>query len=73
MDFEREMQTALRVIFQNIQALEDNKFERIAIKTGNLSTSGGERKRRRLPNLSLTALRTSSKSAGNCGSGMYST
>lgn len=72
MDFEREMQKALRVIFQNIQALEDKKVERIAVKTGNLSASGGKRKQRKLPSLTLTDLRTS-KSAGNCGSGMYST
>jgi len=63
MDFEREMQKALRVIFQNIQALDDKKFERTAVKTGNLSASGGKRKQRKLPILSLTALRTSSKSA----------
>lgn len=73
MDFEREMQKTLRVIFQNIQALEDKKVERIAVKTWNLSASGGKRKQRKLPSLTLTDLRTSSKSAGNCGSGMYST
>ena len=68
MDFEREMQKALSVIFQNIQALEDKKVE-IPAKFKN--DREGQRK---LTSLSLSDLRSSSNNyTVSCGSGMNST
>lgn len=69
MDFEREMQKALRVIFQNIQILEERRVQQIPAKFGDLPTSRGKRKEYRRTSLSLTDLRT----VGNGGRGMYST
>ena len=68
MDFEREMQKALRVIFQNIQILEEKRVEQIPAKFRNLPTSRGKRKQCRLTSTGLTDLQT----VGNDGSGMHS-
>ncbi len=73
MDFEREMQKALSVIFQNIQALEDKRVE-IPTKFKNDRVTRGKQGQRKLTSLSLSDLRASSnKSAVSGGSGMNST
>ena len=73
MDFEREMQKALSVIFQNIQALEDKKVE-IPAKFKNDRVTRDKEGQRKLTSLSLSNLRSSSNNyAVGCGSGMNST
>lgn len=73
MDFEKEMQKSLRVIFQNIQAIKETRVEQKLPKFRNAAASRGKLKQCKLTSLSLTDLRNSSKSASNSGSGMSST
>ena len=72
MDFEKEMQKSLRVIFQNIQAIKEKRVEQNPAKFRNPAASRGKRNQCKLTLLSLTDLRNSSKSASNSGSGMSS-
>jgi len=73
MDFEKEMQKSLRVIFQNIQVIKEKRVEQNLPKFRNPAASRGKRKQCKLTSLSLTDLRNASESAGNSGSGMSST
>lgn len=58
MDFEREMQKALKVIFQNIEALEDNTKVRIPTKL-NYAAARGKPWQNKLISLSLSDLGSS--------------
>ncbi len=60
MDFEKEMQKALKVIFQNIQALEENRVQ--------LPVSRGKPRRQRAQKRRLSDLQISSESDVSCGS-----
>ena len=67
MDFEKEMQKALKIIFQNIQALEDNRVQ-LPNKFRNDLLSGCNRRQRVQRRRSSTETQTSSESDASCGS-----
>lgn len=69
MDFEKEMQKALKIIFQNIQALEDNRAQ-LPNKCRNDLVSGCNRRQRVQKRRSSTnsKTQTSSESDASCGS-----
>ena len=67
MDFEKEMQKALKVIFQNIQALEDNRVQPPNKIRSDLLSGCNRRQRVQRRRLS-TETQTSSDSDGSFGS-----
>lgn len=72
MDFEKEMQKALKVISKNIQALDDNRVE-LSAKL-NDSVRRGKRRQRKVSSMSLDSLpsRTSSNCSDVSSLGMHS-
>ena len=67
MDFEKEMQKSLKVIFQNIQALEDNRAQ-LPNKFRSDLLSGCNRRQRVQRRRLSTETQTSSESDASCGS-----
>lgn len=67
MDFEKEMQKALKEIFQNIQALEDNRAQ-LHNKFRSDLLSGCNRRQRVQRRRLSTETQTSSESDVSCGS-----
>lgn len=67
MDFEKEMQKALKEIFQNIQAMEDNRVQLPNKFRSDLSGCGNRRQRVQRRRLS-TETQTSSESDASSGS-----
>ena len=68
MDFEKEMQKALKIIFQNIQVLEDNRAQ-LPKKFRNDLISGSKRRQRvQERRLSMIKMQTSSESDASSGS-----